>query len=115
MFVTCRSQYPMLRSGSLDRERGRVAVADLGLGSEQLDTLVTVLDLVRAGAVRTRPELGRRAGLGRTVVTQRLAQLIDCGLVEDGDFGPSTGGRAPRELRFRADAGRVLVAELGAT
>jgi glucokinase-like ROK family protein len=90
-------------------------VPDLGLGSEQLDTLVTVLDLVRAGAVRTRPELGRRAGLGRTVVTQRLAQLIDCGLVEDGDFGPSTGGRAPRELRFRADAGRVLVAELGAT
>jgi glucokinase-like ROK family protein len=90
-------------------------MTESGLGSEQLDTLVTVLDLVRAGAVRTRPELSRRTGLGRTVITQRVAQLIESGLVEDGDFGPSTGGRAPRELRLRADAGCVLVAELGAT
>jgi glucokinase-like ROK family protein len=36
-------------------------------------------------------------------------------VVADGQFGPSTGGRAPRELRFRADAGLVLVAELGGT
>ena len=29
--------------------------------------------------------------------------------------GPSTGGRPPRQLTFRADAGHVLVADLGAT
>ncbi len=86
-----------------------------GVVPEQLDTLVAVLDLVRSGKAGTRPELGRRSGLGRTVITQRVAQLTDCGLLEEGDLGPSTGGRAPRELRFRADAGCVLVAEFGAT
>jgi len=83
--------------------------------AEQLDALVTVLDLARSGAARTRPELIRRSGLGRTVVTQRVAHLIDSGLLEEGDLGPSTGGRAPRQLRFRANAGHLLVAELGAT
>ena len=71
--------------------KGAGAVADLGLGSEQLDTLVTVLDLVRAGAVRTPARAGPPGRAGCTVVTQRLAQLIDCGLVEDGDFGPVDG------------------------
>ncbi|MGH3950383.1 MAG: ROK family protein [Pseudonocardiaceae bacterium] len=94
-----------------------MAGVDFGtaVASEQLDGLVTVLDLVRSGGARTRPELGRRSGLGRTVITQRVAQLIDCGLLEEGALGASTGGRAPRELQFRASAGHVLVAELGAT
>ncbi|CAN5788107.1 hypothetical protein BH18ACT7_BH18ACT7_18370 [soil metagenome] len=88
---------------------------DQGIALDQLDTLVTTLDLIRFGHAHTRPALARRAGLGRTVVNQRLAQLIDSGLVEPGRLGPSTGGRAPRELRFRSEAGTVLVAELGAT
>ena len=75
---------------------------------DQLDTLVSVLDLVRTGQAHTRPDLGRRSGLGRTVITQRVQQLIDCGLLEEGDLGQSSGGRAPRELRFRADAGHLL-------
>jgi glucokinase-like ROK family protein len=82
---------------------------------ERLDTLVTVLDLVRSGGTRTRPELVRRSGLGRTVVTQRVAQLMAVGLLEEGELGRSTGGRAPRELRFRSDAGHLLAAQLGAT
>ncbi|MGH2402727.1 MAG: sugar kinase, partial [Candidatus Limnocylindria bacterium] len=82
---------------------------------EQLDSLVTVLDLVRSGLTRTRPEIVRVSGLGRNIVAQRVAQLIECGLVAEGSLGRSTGGRAPRELQFRADAGHVLVAELGAT
>lgn len=86
-----------------------------GLAADQLDTLVTVLDLIRFGHARTRPELARRSTLGRTVVTQRLGQLVDGGLVVEGAVGPSTGGRAPRELRFRAEAGALLVAEIGAT
>ncbi|WP_158889149.1 ROK family protein [Amycolatopsis anabasis] len=85
------------------------------VAADQVDSLATVLDLVRSGIARTKPEIGRRAGLGRTVVTQRIAQLTECGLLEDGDLGPSSGGRAPRELRFRARAGVVLAAELGAT
>ncbi|PXY23768.1 MULTISPECIES: ROK family protein [Prauserella] len=82
---------------------------------EHVDSLATVLDLVRSGVARTRPEIGRHSGLGRTVVTQRVNQLTECGLLEEGALGPSSGGRAPRELRFRARAGLVLAAELGAT
>ncbi len=82
---------------------------------DHVDSLATVLDLVRSGTARTRPELGRRSGLGRTVVTQRVNQLTACGLLEEGALGPSSGGRAPRELRFRARAGVILAAELGAT
>ncbi|MDT7710909.1 MAG: hypothetical protein QOG20_6516 [Pseudonocardiales bacterium] len=91
-----------------------VSVTNPEIAPDQLDGLVTVLDLVRSGEARTRPELARRSGLGRTVVTQRLGHLLASGLIEEGSLGPSTGGRAPRELRFRAGAGVVLVAELGA-
>ncbi|SFB23224.1 ROK family protein (putative glucokinase) [Amycolatopsis marina] len=82
---------------------------------DHVDSLAAVLDLVRSGTATTRPEIGRKSGLGRTVVTQRVNQLTDCGLLEEGPLGPSSGGRAPRELRFRAHAGVVLAAELGAT
>ena len=89
--------------------------ARTGIAVDLLDTVVTVLDLVRSGTARTRPEITRISGLGRNVVTQRVAQLLDSGLVAEGPLGQSTGGRAPRELHFRSDAGHVLVAELGAT
>lgn len=77
--------------------------------------LVTLLDLVRFGQARTRPELARLSGLGRAVVTDKLKQLLDLGLVVEGDLAPSAGGRAPRSVAFGAEAGRLLVAELGAT
>jgi glucokinase-like ROK family protein len=53
--------------------------------------------------------------LGRAIVAQRVGELIERGLVTEGDVGPSTGGRPPRQLTFRAEAGHVLVADLGAT
>ncbi|MFC4002422.1 ROK family protein [Prauserella oleivorans] len=93
----------------------RTTRSTAGFTPEHVDSLVSVLDLVRSGTARTRPEIGRRSGLGRTVVTQRVNQLIDRGLLEEGELGPSSGGRAPRELRFRARAGVILAAELGAT
>jgi glucokinase-like ROK family protein len=40
---------------------------------------------------------------------------MDSGLLVEGPPLRSTGGRAPRGLRFPAEAGRILVAELGAT
>jgi glucokinase-like ROK family protein len=82
---------------------------------DQLDSAVTVLDLVRSGTARTRPDISRASGLGRNVVTQRVAQLLAAGLLRGERLAPSTGGRAPRLLELNADAGRVLVAELGAT
>lgn len=85
------------------------------LDGTYVDTLCQVLDLVRSRPGVTRPELTRLSGLGRNVVSQRAQQLTDAGLIEEGPLGRSTGGRAPRELRFRAESGHVLAAELGAT
>jgi len=82
---------------------------------EVLDDLVTVLDEIRLGRSSSRSELVERTGLGRAIVARRVADLIDRGLVTEGDVGPSTGGRPPRQLAFRATAGHVLVADLGAT
>lgn len=82
---------------------------------ELIDGLVSVLELVRSREARTKPELGRRSGLGRSVINQRVSQLIDSGLLVESGLAASTGGRAPRELSLRADAGLVLVAPLGAS
>src|SRR5512141_3466463 len=85
------------------------------LPDESLDALVTVLDEVRLGRSMARADLVARTGLGRAIVAQRIGELIERGLVAEGDVGPSTGGRPPRQLTFRADAGHILVADLGAT
>ena len=85
------------------------------LPDESLDALVAVLDEIRFGRSRSRSELVARTGLGRAIVAQRVGELIDRGLVTEGDVGPSTGGRPPRQLTFKADAGHILVADLGAT
>ena len=85
-----------------------------GLAADQVESLAAVLAAVRGG-LRTRPALVRHLGLGRNVVSQRVSQLIDFGLVDEGSLAPSTGGRPSRELRLRAEAGCLLVAELGAT
>jgi glucokinase-like ROK family protein len=49
------------------------------------------------------------------VLGQRVEALVGYGLLAEDRVGVSTGGRAPRLLRFRADAGYLLVADLGAT
>ena len=85
------------------------------LPDEALDALVLVLDEIRFGRSRSRSELIERTGLGRAIVVRRVGELVDRGLVAEGDVGPSTGGRPPRQLTFRADACHVLVADLGAT
>ncbi len=94
-------------------------MADLDLAARQplpdesLDALVVVLDEVRLGRSRSRSELVARTGLGRAIVAQRVGELLERGLVVEGEVGPSTGGRPPRQLSFRASAGHVLVADLG--
>jgi hypothetical protein len=82
---------------------------------ERLAGLVTVLDYVRTHGSTTRPSLVEATGLSRAVVTQRVGELLDYGLLVEGELGRSTGGRAPRLLRFPSDAGHLLVADLGAT
>jgi predicted NBD/HSP70 family sugar kinase len=85
------------------------------LGGGELDTLITVLELIRTGSATTRQEIEAQSGLGRAVVTDRVATLTSMGLAAEGDLAPSTGGRAPRQIRFRDDAGYILVAAIGNT
>jgi len=86
-----------------------------GPSDETLDALVAILAEVRAAGSRSRSELVARTGLTRGVVAQRLAELVELGLVAEGEVGPSTGGRPPRRVGFRSEAGHLLVADLGAT
>jgi glucokinase-like ROK family protein len=80
-----------------------------------VDALAMILNDVRSGGSRSRAELVTRTGLTRGVVAQRVGELIDLGLVAENEVGPSTGGRPPRRVTFRAEAGHLLVADLGAT
>ena len=82
------------------RRVGRPSTLESGGAS-----LATVLELIRAGAATTRLGIERQAELGRAVVADRLATLERLGLIAEGELGPAIGGRAPRNVRFRADAG----------
>lgn len=83
--------------------------------SDRLDGLALLLDLLRSSAHVTRSTLAHRAGLGRTLVSDRLAQLGELRLIAPAGRDASTGGRAAERLRFRSEAGAVLVGMLGAT
>lgn len=78
-------------------------------------SLVDALDAIRLRGAGSRNEIVQLTGLGRNVVAQRVRDLIAAGLVAHGGLGRSTGGRPPRQLSFRAQAGHLLVAFIGAT
>ena len=46
------------------------------------------------------------------MVADRLATLERLGLIAEGELGPAIGGRAPRNMRFCADAGAILAAHV---
>lgn len=85
-----------------------------GAQTDEVTSLLRIVNLVRTGEATTRPEIGRLTGLGRGVVSQRVDRAIEAGFLEDAELGPSSGGRAPRVLRFRSERARILVCALGA-
>lgn len=85
-----------------------------GAQTDEMTSLLRIVNMVRTGEAMTRPEIGRVTGLGRGVVTQRVDHAIELGYLEDGEFGPSSGGRAPRTLRFNGERGTIVVCALGA-
>jgi glucokinase-like ROK family protein len=93
----------------------RDAIGSQPIQEEQLDALVAVLNEVRDYGHRSRSDIIRSTGLTRSVVAQRVSELLDRGLLVEGRLGPSTGGRAPRQLEFPAASGHILTADLGAT
>lgn len=82
--------------------------------TDEVTSLLRIVNFVRTGQATTRPEIGRVTGLGRGVVTQRVDHAIQMGFLGEGEFGASSGGRAPRTLRFRSEQGRIIVCALGA-
>lgn len=84
------------------------------LDDEQSRTLLQVLELVRSGRAVTRPDLARSSEFGRAVVSHRLEQLIDLGLVIEGDVLTVPRGRSPRGLQFNKARGHILCADVGA-
>lgn len=85
------------------------------LNQEDANTLALLIDAARRIGTTSRPELQRVTGLSRTLATKYIDAAIAIDLLREGDFGASTGGRAPRLLTFNAAAGAILVAELGAS
>lgn len=79
------------------------------------DSLETVLSLVRSLGPVTRLQLTETSGLSRKVVSQRLDELLDRGLVIEGATLESTGGRAPRTFEFCPTGGHLIAVEFGAT
>ena len=75
--------------------------------------LALVLNLIRTGEANTRQEIERHSGLGRAIVTDRLRTLTNLQLIDESELGVSTGGRAPRNVQFRDNAGVILLAVIG--
>ena len=90
------------------------SILRFGAQTDEVTSLLRIVNMVRSGHAVTRPEIGRITGLGRGVVTQRVDQAIQMGFLEDAEFGLSSGGRAPRILRFRSERGLIVVCALGA-
>lgn len=82
--------------------------------TDEVTSLLRIVNMVRTGEATTRPEIGRITGLGRGVVTQRIDQAIEMGFLADSELAPSTGGRSARTLRFRSEQGLIVVCALGA-
>src|SRR3954468_8374845 len=80
-----------------------------------MDSLAAVLSAIRSTEGMTQPLLTQAVGLGRSVVAARIGELEQVGLVAPAGVAQSTGGRAPRQLRLRAEAGVVVGVDIGAT
>lgn len=74
-----------------------------------------VLALFRASGELSRVGVMDETGLSRTTVNQRLATLLEAGLIRAVDGGESTGGRPSSRFAFNAERAVILCADIGAT
>ena len=74
--------------------------------------LSLILNFIRTSGATTRQDIENQTGLGRAIVMDRLSILTKLGLLVGGEFAPSTGGRAARQIRFNEAAGLVLLASI---
>ncbi len=76
-----------------------------------------LLDIIREKGFVSRAELARLSGLTKPTVSSQVADLIERGIVvEDGEGSPDArGGKPPTMLRFDADCGALIAAEIGSS
>jgi glucokinase len=72
-----------------------------------------LLRLLREAGPCSKADLVRASGLSAPTVTSVVEYLAASGLVEAIGEGESTGGRPPDILRFRAERGCLVAAEIG--
>jgi predicted NBD/HSP70 family sugar kinase len=90
--------------------RARIAGAGMGTGTGP----GALLGLILEGGEWTRARLVAESGLARSTVADRLAALLDTGLVAVAP-GTSTGGRPAEVFRFNEQGGHLLVADIGSS
>ena len=90
-------------------------MSETSIGLDEAEALARVIGAVRRTVETSRPEVTRITGFSRTLVSKYIDTTIELNLLQEGTLGVSTGGRAPRLLKFNADAGAILIAELGAS
>jgi len=90
-------------------------MSDGELSASDATSLARVIEFVRRAGSTSRPEVSRETGFSRTSTSKYIDLGLSLGLILESDLGPSTGGRAPRLLRFNSTAGTILLAELGAS
>jgi predicted NBD/HSP70 family sugar kinase len=74
-----------------------------------------ILELVRAGTVRTRREVQDFTGLSRSTLAQRMAQLNAAGYVRESGQVAGAAGRPAKIISFDGARQFVIAAGLGAT
>lgn len=74
---------------------------------------VEILAALRSGRANSRAALASMTGLSPSTVATRVDALIDQGHVVETGPGESRGGRRPRHLEIRGDAGLVGCVDLG--
>ncbi|MDO3445347.1 ROK family transcriptional regulator, partial [Agrobacterium sp. V1] len=72
-----------------------------------------LLSLVGSGRARSRSALTELSGLSRATVHQKLASLIDAGLIRETEETLPSGGRPTRALDLNRDFAVVLSADIG--
>lgn len=80
-----------------------------------LDNTGSILSLIAGGSGSSRATLLSASGLSRVTVTQRLNALLSHGIVRETDRTLPSGGRPTRVLAVNAQAGFMLVANIGET
>ena len=83
--------------------------------AEETLHLVRLLARVREAQITSRADLARATGLSRATVSQHIDFLLNKAVITEMGTGESSGGRRPRLLQFRSEAGFVGAVDLGAT